>query len=568
MRVVAFNTAHDSSVCSYVDGQIEFYCKEERLSRVKRDKMPYQSLDLYQQQNFGHIDHFLYLTPSDISADDLRQLNYTGMVLDTSEDYGHLYTYIKKKFGCELENNSRLTHHTSHASAAFYNSGFSEALVVVIDRNGSYFFGDGGLVLGRESESVFKVSYPDNFSEIYKSFWLLEGRKSKSLARRIISQHYGPSVEIGINNEFGIVLVYEAATTLIGEDPLENGKTMGLSSYGKKRNYKSLFLDGHPIGNYFSFIPPGVSCFYGDEEYLLGRRDDLTEDNYQFYADKAKHVQIETQKESLKLIKRFVNQTGIKNVCIVGGYGLNVVANNYYIKNSPDINFYFEPLADDSGISIGASMLRYREVTQDSTICPVQDNFYHYYNGDGVKSGDKKSIQDIVDLINDQKVVAIFQGSPEAGPRALGHRSLLFDPRNKDGKDIMNTLKRREWYRPFAGVIMEEHFSSYFKTLGLKKSEYMTINFECKTKTSQYVPSIVHVDNTCRIQTVNSGFLYNLLSLFYEQTGCPMLMNTSFNLAGHPLVHSVDDAYQFVDEMKDNPSFGGVYFVDSGILVS
>ena len=213
-------------------------------------------------------------------------------------------------------------------------------------------------------------------------------------------------------------------------------------------------------------------------------------------------------------------------------------------------------------------MLRYREVTQDSTICPVQDNFYHYYNGDGVKSGDKKSIQDIVDLINDQKVVAIFQGSPEAGPRALGHRSLLFDPRNKDGKDIMNTLKRREWYRPFAGVIMEEHFSSYFKTLGLKKSEYMTINFECKTKTSQYVPSIVHVDNTCRIQTVNSGFLYNLLSLFYEQTGCPMLMNTSFNLAGHPLVHSVDDAYQFVDEMKDNPSFGGVYFVDSGILVS
>ena len=254
---------------------------------------------------------------------------------------------------------------------------------------------------------------------------------------------------------------------------------------------------------------------------------------------------------------------------------LNVVANNYYIKNLPNVNFYFDPLADDSGVSIGAAMLKYRFATGDKKIHKQKDNFYHYYKKSNMViwpsnhwPKEDKTINDVVDILKDQKVVAIFDGAPEAGPRALGHRSLLFDPRNKDGKDLVNTLKKREWYRPFAGVILEDYFLEYFETLGLSSSEYMTINFDCKVQTRDYVPSIVHVDNTCRIQTVNSGFLFDLLKEFYNQTGCPMLLNTSFNLAGDPLIQSEYDAIEFIDKVGDQPVFGGVYFVDENCLVT
>lgn len=135
---------------------------------------------------------------------------------------------------------------------------------------------------------------------------------------------------------------------------------------------------------------------------------------------------------------------------------------------------------------------------------------------------------------------------------------------------MVNILKRREWYRPFAGIILEEHFSDYFETLGLKKSEYMVINFDAKPDVRDYVPSIVHVDNTCRVQTVSEkdGFIFELLTSFHERTGCPMLLNTSFNLAGKPLIQTEDDALEFIDAVKDLEIFSGVYFADEKIFVS
>jgi len=571
MRVLAFNVAHDSSVCSYVDGQIEFYCKEERLTREKRDDCPFKALDLYHQQNFGPIDHILYHCPSSTPPES---------ILD--DGFKVIEKYIYKKFDKKLNKFDDMRHHQCHASSAFYNSGFSTALVFVIDRNGSMFFNDDRYI-GRESESVYKVSYPHRFIPLYKSFQV-QDRANRFIDKSNIENYYKGKCslynertpKISISNEFGIVRVYEAATTLMNQDALENGKTMGLSSYGSDDgDYPSLFLDGVPISNYFDqLIEMGdaSTIFDGYVRHIIR---DINQDNYQLYADKAKHVQLETQKESLRLIEEYVNKTGIQNVCITGGYGLNVVANNYYIKNLPDVNFYFDPLADDSGVSIGAAMLKYRFATGDKKIYKQKDNFYHYYKKSNMViwprnhwPKEDKTINDVVDILKDQKVVAIFDGAPEAGPRALGHRSLLFDPRNKDGKDLVNTLKKREWYRPFAGVILEDYFSEYFETLGLSSSEYMTINFDCKDKTRDYVPSIVHVDNTCRIQTVNSGFLFDLLKEFYNQTGCPMLLNTSFNLAGDPLIQSEDDAIEFIDKVGDQPVFGGVYFVDENYLVT
>lgn len=555
MRIVSFNLTHDSSVCSYVDGEIEFYCKEERLSGKKRDMVPFLSLETYLKKDFGKIDHFLYLTPEN----------------NDSSAYYLCKRYVEKYFDIELENFSYLNHHDCHASMAFFNSGFDKALIFVIDRNGSLFFYNEEEV-GRESESVYVGSYPPQISPLYKSFWINDENK-KNLIKGVVESYYNSSnLEINIDNPFSIVKVYESATTLIGQHALENGKTMGLSSYGEDLDYPSLFLNGSPIRNYFStvstnFSVPDSSCFYGCEDKIT---DSVTEENYQFYANKSKHVQKETQKESLRLIEKYVKKTGIKNVCLVGGYGLNVVSNAYYIKNLPEVNFYFEPLSDDSGITIGACMLKYMQESKDSSIKRPKDNFFHFYEREKEIIGKNSTISDVIDLLESQKIIAIFEGNPEAGPRSLGHRSLLFDPRNPNGKEIVNTLKKREWYRPFAGVILQDSFDTYFETLNIEKSEYMTINFEVKPGVKEYVPSIVHVDNTCRIQTISNTkeFLFKLLKEFYNRTGCPMLLNTSFNLAGKPLVHTKKDAIEFFESSKNNPLFGGIYFVDDNTMLT
>lgn len=542
MRILALNTAHDSSVCSLYNGKVEFFCKEERLSRVKRDKHPFKALQLYQSLNFGKVDHILYVVPS-----------------NSEWDIGYTYKeYMRKMFDVEMENYSFLTHHSCHAALAYFNSGFKDALVFVIDRNGSIFFIDGEYV-ARESESVFVCDENRELVPVEKTFWHRHMYKShKDEIETIISSQY-PNCKINVYSNVSIVKVYEAATTLIGQDNLENGKTMGLSSYGNDIDEPLFYDDSVPISEKFCEENSSV-CFAGLESKIT---KDINKDNYQFYADKAKQVQIQTQEVALKLIKKYVEKTGIQNVCIVGGYGLNVVANNYYIKNLPNVKFYFEPVADDTGVPIGAAMLKYRSLTSQS-IAPLKDNFYHYYDStEKLEEGRSSSIDEICDMIIAQKSVAIFDGAPEAGPRALGHRSILFDPRNKDGKDIVNQIKKREWYRPFAGIILKSEFEKYFETLNIEESPYMTINFMGKEGTKEFVPAIMHVDNSCRIQTVTEGFIFELLTKFYEKTGCPMLLNTSFNLAGESLVQTKKDAIKTLRSSKLN----AVYFVEDNKIV-
>ena len=157
---------------------------------------------------------------------------------------------------------------------------------------------------------------------------------------------------------------------------------------------------------------------------------------------------------------------------------------------------------------------------------------------------------DVVKNIIDGKIVAIFQGGSEWGPRALGNRSILFDPRNPDAKDIVNKVKKREWYRPFAGTILLEHANDYFEMVTIKETPYMSYAIPAKQKAKDEVPGIIHVDGTCRIQTVTreqNKHFYDLIEEFYKQTGVPILFNTSFNLAGEPLVETLEDAKDTVN---------------------
>jgi carbamoyltransferase len=542
MRILALNTAHDSSVCVINDGELEFFGKEERFSRYKRDKQPFKTLEIYKSLNKGEIDYLVYSSPTNNEP--------------ISENI--FFTFLNKNFQIKNKQFNVYPHHLCHAMLAFTNSAFIESLVFVIDRDGSIIY-DNDNKLARESESVYLFDKRKGIKPIHKSFWLYTPTESRHEVKKQIQKLY-PDSYVEVNNAYSIVKVYEAATTLIGQNPLENGKTMGLSSYGENLNYEKLIVDGVALSHKFVSLNNSLSCF-SEFEHLI--ESNINEDNYQLYANKAKQVQTQTQEAALNLIKKYVELTGIKNVCLVGGYALNVVANNYYIKNLPQVNFYFEPVADDTGITIGAAMCKHLTESNEY-LQPLKNNFYHYYdNKEKCEFGRKATIGDICDLLIDQKSIAIFEGSPEAGPRALGHRSILFDPRNLNAKELVNKIKKREWYRPFAGVILESEFNNYFETLGLKQSPYMTINFDAKETTKKIVPGIVHVDGTCRIQTVKDGFLFKLLTKFYEETGCPMLLNTSFNLAGEALVQTKADALYTLQRSN----LYAIYFADDKKLV-
>jgi carbamoyltransferase len=160
------------------------------------------------------------------------------------------------------------------------------------------------------------------------------------------------------------------------------------------------------------------------------------------------------------------------------------------------------------------------------------------------------SKKEAIDKILQQEIVALFQESSEYGPRALGNRSLLFDPRNKNGKDIVNKIKKREWFRPFAGTVLLEHAHDWFDMGTIKESPYMSYAIPVKEEKKSVIPSITHVDGTCRIQTVtqkqNKKF-YELIKEFYKKTKVPILLNTSFNLAGETLVETLDDAHSTIE---------------------
>lgn len=525
MRILSVSPFHDSSVVIINDGKIEYFCKEERLTRSKRDWLPIKSLMEAFNRAEGQIDLVVICSPT---GDDEHN-KYLEHVIKK-------YTTAKVIRFCEH-------HHLAHASLAFYDSGFDKALVVVIDRAGAKF--NNSI---REGESVFVAEYPNKFTPVYKSYWAFNTGSDYDFDNfELISEitKAWPQCEVQCSGTLNTAKVYESATTLIGQHPLENGKTMGLAAYGIDRPFKALFdTDNNPKGSLFSHYKDfdyAYPCFL--KEHLnknLPKGKNVPQDDYQFYADYAYQVQKQTQESLLKLIKRKVEETGIDKVCITGGYGLNVVANEYFVKNLPGVKFFFEPISDDTGNSIGSALYVYRNETRDTSIRPLTSLFFnhipHEYHVDGISANEA----DIATLLSQGKIVAVYNGQAEAGPRALGNRSILFDPRNIESKKIINKVKNREWYRPFAGSVLKNDVQEYFETHGLTESPFMTVSFQVTEEKKNIIPGIVHVDGSCRIQTVDEliPHFYNLLTEFKKITGVPVLLNTSFNLAGEALVET------------------------------
>tara|TARA_R110000822_G_C15272408_1_gene489335 strand:- start:438 stop:1433 length:996 start_codon:yes stop_codon:yes gene_type:complete len=317
---------------------------------------------------------------------------------------------------------------------------------------------------------------------------------------------------------------------------------MGLSSYGKDSNI-----------DFEDFIKK-------DEKHPLYKKTRNLKD-FQESANLAFALQKFTQKKALDIVLKMVEKTNIKNICLSGGYVLNCVANYYLKKHLPkDINLYVEPISSDAGTAMGAAKLLYYQITKSNNKYPQKNIYYgiKYKNNEILKPLQREknktvSVKDVAKLLSQDKIVAMFQGRSEAGPRALGNRSILFNPTKNNGKDIVNKVKHREFYRPFAGTILHEHTKNYFDMAGLDESPFMMYAVNVKKNKIKEIPAITHVDNTCRIQTLKKDFnknFYNLISEFYKITGVPILLNTSFNLAGEPMVESIEDALNTLHKSK------------------
>jgi carbamoyltransferase len=516
MKVVGISPTHDSGVCLVEDGKITKFFKEERLTRKKRDDLPFKSLESV-LQGTEEIDIFAYAPPQEGSG---------------GNELSNWLSFAKKFSNINSTLDLCSDHHKTHAALAFYNSGFSEAAIIVADGQGSIISG------GYELESIFHASYPDLIIPVYKNILSMYG-----FGRPIKIEGY-PDCEVVSRSHVGLVSMYCTATILIGEHPLDNGKTMGLAAYGHNDKFPELLMENGTIVNRKLFTSwdqafPQYKINSGKEVGLL------TENNYEYYANYAMHVQKQSEDVMLKLIQKAIDSTGSRNVCITGGYGLNVVANARYLKEFPGINFYFEPFADDGGNAIGAAMLAYRQESQDKTVNKLKHTFYHGRGYDLPQEDyldlDAESISAFLDR---QMSVGMFYGLAEAGPRALGHRSILFDARNPDAKEITNSIKKREWYRPFAAACLEEDAYKYFSISPHDGYEFMTINADANGLAKQEIPGVIHVDGTCRIQIVRDPDepLFKVLESFKKRTGVGVLLNTSFNLAGEAMVETPEDA--------------------------
>lgn len=470
---------HDASICVLEDGKITSYEVEERLSRNKHDLDIIFILETLKGQHFDKV-----------IITDFFPSYYTQPLKIVKEKIKDIsYDELIIKSG---------EHHLYHAYSGFYNSGFDEALCFSIDGTGAV--------------------NSDNFVELETAYILRKNQKEQKLYQKNRKyQNFGANGRFFENissideSYLSHGEIYQKYSQIVESTPLDGpGKLTGLGQY---KNYKEKLK--HP---------------YNSNEWK--KRVDIAND-----------IQKRTQSNILNTIKKYVSETGIRNIVISGGYGLNCVANYYFLKNLNDINLYIDPICFDAGISIGVAYYYC-----NSTLDPLQNVYIvgksESYNLEGL-STKKVSYNDVVDLLLEQNIVAIFQGKSEAGQRALGNRSLLFDPRNPKGKDIVNQIKRRENYRPFAGTILQEEAHKWFNMISLNESPYMQYAMDAYENAIQQVPAIIHADNTCRIQTVThkqNQHFYNLISSFFDKTGVPMLMNTSFNLGGEPLVQTFDHA--------------------------
>jgi len=528
---------HLSSVALFKNEELIYFNQEERLSRKKKDRdIPFKCLEEIKNK--------------------FKKVNVAIVTGYDSGSYRSLSKYLINIGIIENKNkliNFHKSHHLAHAIKSFYSSGFDNAIVFVVDGKGSSYLLNNGSI-GFETTSVYEIDH-FNIKCIFKKiltedFNLTNDMKVNYTLDNLTGKKTQP-ISIDENTIFEISSMdlghfYGVISSNFNWSENE-GKLMGLSAYGKYDleiekifKNKDFFIeeDGGKKVNSYKYKELDIEKIENETKLL----------NLSYMAQK------KFEDEYLNLLSKILINKKNKNVILTGGTALNVV-NNYKLKKNflKDYNLYIEPVCGDEGNSIGIAQLYIREIykKKEKLNFNIKNLYlgpkYNYiFNLNSTENSLKNvSLDYIVDLIIQQKIVALYQDKAEAGPRALGNRSLLFDSRNVNSKNILNKIKKRENFRPFACSILEEEVHNWFDLGNLKKTEHMMYAPYVKENKKNIISSVVHVDNTCRVQTVSQKdnfVLYNILKLFFEKTKVPLLINTSFNLKEEPIVETPDDA--------------------------
>ena len=540
MKVLGINFSNDSAAALLVDGHIVGAVQEERLSRIKHDSAFPTRAVRYCLDAAGltlrDIDSVAFFwnpgkhaEPSNyrmtaVPRDHLEYLYAVPVHLMRHFD-GVGVARMEQTMWLEDGHPLRihyLTHHDCHAAGAFYLSGYESAALITVDGYGE--------------------------------------RTATHIARADAS-----GIETLMTWEFphSVGSLYAAFTQYLGFRPNNGeGKVMGLASYGGAtydeaiRSLVHLDDEGFELDlSFFNFYMHRSRRYSDKLIALLGPERRSDEPLTQRHMDIAAGLQRVTEELLLHIARRAKALSGESRVCLSGGVVLNCVANSRIKYESGFEEAYFMPAASDAGTSLGAALYAAHVLGGDAPVVHPEND----YHGPGYSDSEIEAVltssgcayrrvndiaTEAAKLLAESKIVGWFQGRAEYGPRALGSRSILADPRRQDTKEVLNArVKFREPFRPFAPVVLEERCGDFFDHGD--PSPYMLLVYDTLPEKVDVIPSVTHVDGGARVQTVTrdaNGLYYDVVKAFGEITGVPVLVNTSFNIRGEPIVTSVQDA--------------------------
>lgn len=527
----------DAGACLVVDGILKVAIAEERLTRIKHDGSIVNSIRYCLESEYTCIDDI-----------DLFVFSMCGTKAP-SVDY--VYNYLKNE-GLKIPKSKICicpSHHLSHAASAFYCSGFNKSLIVVADRDGSIISGDE------------PSPFPNSVEHI--SFYKGEGNNIELIDR-----------DESMPGDIGLGLAYSYVTEWLGFDGHSMpGKTMALAAYG---NYKTL-----EPAHFFSLNNNHIYCHLEPidcNKSLAVRRLILKatgkdigahciDPQDQVACDVASLIQKELEDVLIEKLKYLKKKTGLRNLCFAGGVALNCKLNYQISQSGLFENIFTQPAAGDTGQCLGNAMYGYKMILNGKNRFTMTHAYYgksyskekiietlKIYKDD-IEFKEENTVESAVaEILFDDKVVAWYQGKSEFGPRALGHRSIIASPINSEMRNYLNNkIKYREIFRPFGVFVLKEDVSKYFKYEG--ESPFMLIAPQVLKNVAKSIPSAVHNDDSCRIQTVDISedlSLYQLLCSYKRLSGSSVLINTSFNIKGEPIVETPYDAVRsFVESNID-----------------
>jgi len=561
---------HDAAAALIKDGKLIAAAEEERFTRVKHDfdfpenaihfcldyaGISNNDLDyvVFYEKPFHKFERILMTTlqnfPKSWKVFREAMLTWLG-------DKLWVKSIIKDKVGVEDKKILFGEHHLSHAASAFYPSPFKEAAILTVDGVGEWTTATMGIGKGTDIKLLKEIKFPHSLGLLYSAFTAFLGFKVNNGEYKVMGMApYGKPRYID--------KIYENLINVASDGSFWLNMDYFTYHYSDERTFNSKFenLFGKPRPREMNFFTSNTRfpSYFGEKP---SNYKELCQEN-EYYADIAASIQRVTEEILLKLVNSLHKETGMKNLCIAGGVGLNSKANGRILRESPFEELFIQPAAGDGGGALGAALHAYHGLMgkprtfilehaywgkdySESEIKEFLDSnniSYEYF------SDDDKLKDRIVDDLVDGKVVGLFQGRFEWGPRALGNRSILADPRSEEMKDIVNTkIKFREPFRPFAPVILEEKTSDFFYGDNIAKqftARYMLLVMPLKESKAETINAVNHM-GTGRLQTIREEWnprYYQIVKKFGDATGVPVLLNTSFNLRGEPIVNSPSNAF-------------------------